>query len=248
MAAIPLSKIARSTDRLPRIPDSVFGFNKIPVMLNSHHLSFHSIRKEFPKMNSLNTMLAAASIATMVLAGCGKEEKGATGTTAKNTTGTTAKPIPAAVPASLLLAAKPEKAVSVAEARKTAKPGDTITVFGEIGGRRNGLFSENLATFPLADPTILISCDKECGKCPTPWDYCCMEKEKFAGALLTIQVSDGKDSVLRAPLKGWNGLKELSHVTVTGTVDATSSPEATIINATGIFIEPAAAKPAPAAK
>lgn len=199
-------------------------------------------------MNSMDTMLAAAAMAALVLAGCGKKETpGAPATPA----GTSAKPVPAAIPASLLLTAKPEKSISVAEARKTAKPGDTITVSGEIGGRRNGLYSENLATFPLADPTILISCDKECGKCPTPWDYCCIPKEKFGGALLTIQVSDGKDSVLRATLKGWNGLKELSRVTVTGTVDATSSPEATIINATGIFIEPPAAKPAipaPAAK
>jgi hypothetical protein len=75
-----------------------------------------------------------------------------------------------------------------------------------------------------------------------------MEKEKRPGALLTVQVSDGKGDVLRATLKGWNGLKELSNVTITGTVDATSTAEATIINATGIFIEPAAAKPAPAAK
>jgi hypothetical protein len=214
-------------------------------MLENRLSRFHITRKEFFQMNSLNTMLAAATIATLAIAGCGKKD---TSTTTPATPTTVAKPAPAAIPAAMLLTGKPEKAISVAEARKTAKAGDTISVFGEIGGSRVGTFSDNLAVFFLADPTILISCDKECGKCPTPWDYCCMEKEKRPGALLTVQVSDGKGDVLRATLKGWNGLKELSNVTITGTVDATSTAEATIINATGIFIEPAAAKPAPAAK
>ena len=106
---------------------------------------------------------------------------------------------------------------------------------GDIGGRVPP-FVDNRAAFILADEKNIVSCDKKHGdRCKKPWDYCCESPEKINNSIVVVQVLDGAGKVVKQSLKGWNGLKELSKVTITGTYDETSTASNVIINATGIY-------------
>jgi hypothetical protein len=119
--------------------------------------------------------------------------------------------------------------------RTTAKPGDTITVKGLVMGREKP-FVEGRAAFVLGDRTLLTPCnDKPGDNCTTPWDTCC-DKEAIPQATATIQLVDADGRVLKQGLKGVHGLTELSAVTLTGTVDKASTPEALIINASQLHV------------
>jgi hypothetical protein len=125
--------------------------------------------------------------------------------------------------------------------RGTVKPGDTVTVKGLIMGREMP-FVEGRAAFVLGDRTLLTPCNEKPGdNCATPWDTCC-DQEAIPQATATIQLVDADGRVLKQGLKGVHGLTELSAVTVTGTVDQASTPEAFIINASQLHV--AAAAPA----
>jgi hypothetical protein len=128
-------------------------------------------------------------------------------------------------------------AQSIHIARTTAKPGDTITLKGEVMGREK-VFVDGRAAFILGDPEKLTSCDKNPGDtCETPWDACCDSKElkRIGIALIQILGEDGR--VMASELKGVNGLKELSSVTLRGVVDSVSTEDNFVINATQIHVE-----------
>ena len=120
--------------------------------------------------------------------------------------------------------------------RTTAKPGDEITVSGLVMGREKP-FVDGRAAFILGDPTKLTPCNKmPDDHCKTPWDACCDSPELKKEGTATIQIVGSDNRVLKQSLKGEHGLKELSAVTLTGTVDKASTPEALIINATAMHV------------
>lgn len=146
------------------------------------------------------------------------------------------------ISSSILLKSKPDGSISITQARTTVKPGEKIVLSGEIGGRKNDTFGATFSTFFLADPDAIINCLKkhkgEAG-CPTPWDYCCTPKEKILESIALIQYkSPETGKIHNQSFKGWQGLKELSMVTISGTVDSASSPKSLIINLEGIYIHP----------
>lgn len=127
--------------------------------------------------------------------------------------------------------------VPIPVARKQHQPGDTVLVDGKIMGVLHP-FVEGRAVFVLGDDDTLTSCD-EMGKddhCPTPWDACCDSKEVLREGVATIQFADHEGKVIRQGLKGVHGLRELSHVRVSGTLAPGSSSEAMIINADKIVV------------
>jgi hypothetical protein len=142
-----------------------------------------------------------------------------------------------ALPSTLLAEKAPADAVSVKKARKDAKPGEAIVLRGKIGGRKIAL-TPKAAIAVLADEKSITSCkDMPGDTCATPWDYCCETSEKLAVSTATVQVRDEKGKVLRATLRGLGELKELSTVVISGTVDAASTKDNLIVNATSIFVE-----------
>lgn len=142
-----------------------------------------------------------------------------------------------ALPPSLLAAKAPGGAVSVVAAREKAKAGELIVVRGKIGGRMVSLVPK-AAMAVLADEKAIAPCNANpADACTTPWDYCCESPEKMKASTATIQVRDEKGKVVRAPLRGLGDLKELSTVVISGTVDASSTKDALIVNATSIFVE-----------
>jgi len=122
-------------------------------------------------------------------------------------------------------------------ARTTAKPGDEITLKGEVMGREN-VFVDGRAAFVLGDPKKLTTCDKmgEDDHCPTPWDACCDSKELKSVSLASIQIVGEDGRVLKSGLKGVNGMKEISNIVVSGIVAENSTAENFIVNAEQIFV------------
>jgi hypothetical protein len=135
------------------------------------------------------------------------------------------------------VSAPPADAQSIHLARTTAKPGDKITLKGEVMGR-DKVFVDGRAAFILGDPEKLTSCDKNPGDtCETPWDACCdsLELKRVGTASIQLIGKDGR--VITADLKGTKGLKELSVVNISGIVDEHSTEENFIINATEIHVK-----------
>ncbi len=143
------------------------------------------------------------------------------------------------LPDSLFLKDSPTTASNVGELKKTAKEGDEIVLRGQIGGQAKDVFNETRATFMVADMK-LKSCDKNPGdKCETPWDFCCVPVNEKAANIAVVQVVDEKGKLVKTTLKGVNNLDHLSVVVVKGKV-AKADGKNLIVNATGIYLEPAA--------
>lgn len=133
---------------------------------------------------------------------------------------------------------EPAGAISVAEARKSAEPGQPITVTGQIGGTMEP-FGANFATLTLGDEAIMFCDEMDDDHCPTPWDACCEDPDKVAASRASVQLLDvNTGNVLRGSFKGVAGLKELDRIVVVGLVDETSTPENLIINARAIYQKP----------
>lgn len=166
------------------------------------------------------------AIAVLVLASCGKKEATAA--------------VETAPPAAAFDAYFTDQPIADAKAihtiRTTAKPGDEITISGKIMGREK-VFVDGRASFLLGDPEKLTPCNEMPGdECETPWDCCCDSKEAKLEGIASIQITDAEGRVLTGGLKGVKGLKELSAVSVSGTVDQSSTAENLVVNAQSIHV------------
>ncbi|RYD32824.1 MAG: hypothetical protein EOP87_12165 [Verrucomicrobiaceae bacterium] len=133
-------------------------------------------------------------------------------------------------------ASAPADPQPISSVRTSAKPGEQVTVSGLVMGREKP-FVEGRAAFVLGDPTKITPCNKmPDDHCKTPWDACCDTPEAKREGTATIQIVGADQRVLKQSIKGEHGLKELSTVTLTGTVDKSSTPEALIINATALHV------------
>lgn len=147
----------------------------------------------------------------------------------------------AELPADLVVAEAPADALSVVDARAAAKPGEPITVRGYVGGRAKP-FVDGRAMFVLADPAKAARCDANPGdSCVTPWDACCASREDVKAGTATVQVVGADGKVIAAPLAGVGGIQPGSTVIVSGTVAKASTDQVLIIDATRLYLEPAAA-------
>lgn len=166
------------------------------------------------------------AIALTALVSCEKHESTATTPTAPNTSALEAYFTEAPI-------ADPQ---AIHIARATAKPGDAIILKGLIMGREK-VFVDGRASFLLGDREKLTPCNEmPDDECPTPWDACCDSKEAKRVGIASIQIVDADGRVLTGGLKGVKGLKELSAVTVSGTVAESSTEENLIVNAKSIHV------------
>jgi hypothetical protein len=136
-----------------------------------------------------------------------------------------------------VLASTPEgEAASIAAIRATAKPGDEITINGQIMGAVKP-FVDGRAAFIIGDPKVLTPCNEVPGdECESPWDNCCDSPEDKKRATATIQITGADGRVLKEPIEGIGGLKNLSKVTVSGKVAEGSSATLLIVNASAIGV------------
>ncbi len=121
--------------------------------------------------------------------------------------------------------------------RKTAKPGDTITVTGWIMGNMSP-FVEGRAAFMLGDPKVVTACNvRPDDHCSTPWDVCCDDPADIKRATATIQIVDADGRVLKEGIEGVEGIEKLSKLLVTGIVAEGSSEDSLVINASAIDLQ-----------
>ena len=136
------------------------------------------------------------------------------------------------LPTSLFTKEKPQDAISITQAR-SLQSGSTVKVHGQIMGNKKP-FVEGRASFIIGDPAKISACEDECD---APWDCCCDDKKTIAAAILSIQVLNQDGKVVKATIKGREGLKELSKVVVTGKVAPGSNDQFMVINAQEIYVE-----------
>jgi hypothetical protein len=132
----------------------------------------------------------------------------------------------------------PPSPKSIHELRASAKPGDLVSLTGVVMGREEP-FVNGRAAFVLADPDKVTACNKmamDKDSCKTPWDACCDSPEVKKAGSVTVQILGADGRVLKQGIKGEHGLKELSHVSLTGTVDKTSTADVMVINATALHV------------
>lgn len=139
---------------------------------------------------------------------------------------------------SIFLKTEPADAQSIAEARPTMEVGNPIILKGKVMGRKDP-FVEGRAMVVLGDPDKLTSCDLHPGdQCQMPWDVCCDDPDDIKNFTTTVQVLDADGKLIKQGLKGINGVNELAHLVVTGTVAEGSNADNLLINATGIYVQP----------
>jgi hypothetical protein len=134
-----------------------------------------------------------------------------------------------------LLASMPDGAVSVSEARARAGEGETVTIRGIIGGRKDAL-SESSGVFVIIDESIENPCLSKDDNCATPWDYCCTPRDVIASSNATVQLVDGTGSMVKRDLREL-GIEELDRVVVVGEVAARPSAEVLTVRAKEIYAE-----------
>ena len=175
-------------------------------------------------MNITRT-IAVASIVGLALGLVACKEEAA-----PTTTGTTGSAAPAT--ANWRLASMPADAQGVKAVKDTAVEGDTVTVRGIIGGRKDALSADS-AFFVMVDPDLENVCVGEDEHCATPWDYCCATPDDIQTNSATVQLVDAEGTPLELDL-GSQGISPLDEVVVVGTVAARPSPQVLTIRATGL--------------
>lgn len=116
------------------------------------------------------------------------------------------------------------------------EPGREVVIGGEVMGRMQP-FVEGRAMVVLGDPTKVTPCNRRPGDtCETPWDLCCDSPEAIRSAIATVQFVDGEGKIIKSGLKGFNGIEELTYLTVAGTIADGSNAENLLINAREMFV------------
>ena len=174
----------------------------------------------------MKTKIACLALATAaLLVSCEKKETSVIAPAASS---------PSAALSAVLAAAPTGEPKLIHLIRATAKPGDEITVSGKIMGNEKP-FVDGRAAFILGDPEVLTACNEDpTDKCTTPWDVCCDSPEDKKRGIATIQIVGADGRVLKEPVEGVGGLKNLATVTVSGKVAEASSSDVLIINAQAI--------------
>ncbi|GAB5402397.1 MAG: hypothetical protein Aurels2KO_06280 [Aureliella sp.] len=177
---------------------------------------------------SLNT-LCVGLLTTLpcVLLGCTSD----TTTSMENASTTSVSDIDGAP---FLLAAEPEAAQNVIQAREVAGDGDEVVVVGRIGGSANP-WIDGRAAFSIVDGSLKACTDIPGDNCPKPWDYCC-ETSKLPGATALVKVVDKNGDIVKADAKTLLNVKELSTVVVQGKAQRDEAGNLTVL-ATGVFVK-----------
>jgi len=139
----------------------------------------------------------------------------------------------AGLPSGLFVTAAPANAKTVEEVKATAKTGDAVVMRGRVGGSEEP-FVEGRAVFTLVGSGLKACSDKADDKCKTPWDYCCDTPADIAKHSATVQVVDAAGAPIKASIKGQNGIKELSELTIAGKV-VQANEKVVIIAASAIY-------------
>lgn len=172
------------------------------------------------------------SVCVIVAAGCGAESTNDSKST-KSTENAQNQAF-----SQLISQEKPANAVTVTALKKTAKVGDKVTFYGQIGGVP-APFVEGRAMMVVADHTQLKACADTCGGCPTPWDFCCEPSDKRQAHTLTVQFLDDNGQLVRESFETLAGVKGNAIAYFTGLVAEGSTDTLMTVNLSELYVLPA---------
>jgi hypothetical protein len=135
----------------------------------------------------------------------------------------------------LFLAVAPDDVRPLFDVKSDAAVGDEVVFEGRIGGRVEP-FTASVATFLVADPSIMTCTERHGDGCPTPWDYCCEPKDNLMKNLATVQIVDADGRPLRQSVKGMHGLEPEARIVVVGTVSQSDGPTF-VVDAKSIYVD-----------
>lgn len=138
------------------------------------------------------------------------------------------------VPFGLMLNDAPEDVQDISDAKQKLSSGDEVTIRGRVGGSRSP-FIDGRAIFTVVGAGPPACSDIPDDHCSMPWDYCCAARDELRDASATVQLVDENGAPIRTDIKGRNGIKELSDLTVVGTVVAARN-NALVVKASGIYV------------
>jgi hypothetical protein len=129
----------------------------------------------------------------------------------------------------LLVPTLPANALEVAAAVKAAKPGETITLRGNVALSKDA-FGEQEATFTLLDEAARDG--------PRPAADALPDTSVAvpASARATIRVADAGGKTLRGSLRGKHGLKPGQEVFVTGVVDSANGTDTLVVTVASMHV------------
>jgi hypothetical protein len=175
-------------------------------------------------------LVAILSLSALALVACDKKPVAATPPK-------TNAPAAATLPQGLILTAAPANAQSITEAKATAKPGDTVTIHGRIGGSDEPFIARR-AVFTVVDASMPACSDNPGDSCKTPWDYCCEDSTDLAKKTATIQIVGTDGQPLKTDVKGAAGLEPLAEVFIVGKVRPRDNGDILVVDATGLYARP----------
>lgn len=139
----------------------------------------------------------------------------------------------ATLPASLSLSEAPAGAKPVSALKAQAAQGDEVVIRAYVGGRKEPLAGSS-AVMTVVDASLHNACYAKGHSCPTPWDYCCADRQELARHQASVQVLGPDGRVLRTSLS--ERLKPGDLVHVVGTVAPRPAKGLLVIHATGIHV------------
>jgi hypothetical protein len=133
-----------------------------------------------------------------------------------------------------LLAAAPDAAQEVVQARESAKDDQDVVVIGRIGGSKDPWIAGR-AAFSIVDRSLKPCSDTPGDTCPKPWDYCC-QTDKLPTATALVKIVDDRGQLVKAEARELLGVKELSTVVVKGKARRDDAGNLTVL-AVGVYVE-----------
>ncbi|NNE92862.1 MAG: hypothetical protein HKN23_14555 [Verrucomicrobiales bacterium] len=178
-------------------------------------------------MNPKETLTLSAASLTLFLVSCGDDE---TEGTAEQSGGESETLTP------FVVADAHSDIKQISEVFADPKPGTKVVTGGEVMGRMNP-FVKGRAMLVLGDPTKITPCSRIPGdECPTPWDVCCDLPEVIKKSIATIQFVDEDGKIIPTGLKGFKGIKEMTYLTVSGTIAEGSNADNLLITASEVYV------------
>jgi len=130
--------------------------------------------------------------------------------------------------AAWILTSAPEGAISVSEAKASAKEGDEVVIRARIGGRRAPMDADS-PVFTIVDLQLEYCGQHSDDRCQTPWDYCCETPETIGSNTATVQVVSDSEIDLT------DNLNPLDEIILKGIVAPRPDERVLIIQATGVY-------------
>ncbi|MFK7760490.1 MAG: hypothetical protein AB8C13_11175 [Phycisphaerales bacterium] len=167
--------------------------------------------------------LTAATIVLLTLSAC---DRG----TANQTT--QSNPAPSASTPWVLTSA-PQGAISITQAKATAKEGDQVIIQGRIGGRKSPISADS-PVFTIVDMELPYCGQHNDDNCSSPWDYCCETPDTITANAATVQIVVGDPSTSTVDPVA-EGFEPLDEVILVGTIGPRPDDQVLVIQATSIY-------------